>query len=353
MNTHEFESPPYLEGYTMPPEWARHEGTWISWPKDPTTFPEDTIEKVEEIYIAMIEALSEGEIVNVLVNDVETEKRVSSLTRSSSNVIFQRIKSVDVWIRDYGPIFVRNKTNVAAIKWIFNAWGNKYDDLLADNETGERVAETSKARIFIPNIVLEGGSIDVNGKGTLLTSKQCLLNKNRNPSLSQEQISDYLRNYLGATNVIWLEEGIRGDDTDGHVDDIARFVKDDTVVCMVENDSHDDDYLALRRNYEILERARDQDGNPLKVVQLEMPKKKVQLADGRLPASYANFYIGNTCLLLPTYSDDNDDKAIHSLRQFFPDRKIVPIECSPLVFGFGSIHCVTQQQPALTRTRPL
>jgi agmatine deiminase len=338
---------PFKLGYSMPAEWEEHEATWLSWPKDPTTFPAETIGKVESIYIEMIDALSEGERVNVLVNDAETEKKIASMIRSDRNVSFPKIKSVDVWIRDYGPIFVKNKRSgrAAATKWQFNAWGNKYEDLLADNEAGLEVAKLTKSRIFEPKIVLEGGSIDFNGMGTLLTTKQCLLNRNRNPSLSAGELEIYLNEYLGATNVIWLEEGIAGDDTDGHVDDIARFVSSDTIICMVEDDSSDPDHNALRRNFELLHKAHDQSGEELNVLPVPMPKRKLKFQGYRLPASYANFYIANSAVLIPTYGDPNDDVALDSIGKYFPTRKKLGIECSSLVFGFGSIHCVTQQQP--------
>lgn len=338
---------PFELGYRMPAEWERHDATWLSWPKDPTTFPPESIGKVESIYVEMIEAISEGEKVNVLVNDEATERKIASMIRSTKNVSFPLIKSTDVWVRDYGPLFVKNRSeDVAAVKWIFNAWGKKYDDLLVDNQTGVEMAVSTGFKIFEPKIVLEGGSIDVNGEGTLLTTKQCLLNNNRNPTLSQIEISSYLENYLGATNVIWLEKGIKGDDTDGHIDDIARFVSPDTIACMVENYTSDEDYNALKKNFEILKGARDQFGERINVVPLSMPKKKVEVAGDRLPASYANFYVANTAVLVPTYSDSNDDAALQLLKDFFPTRKIVGIECSALVYGFGSIHCVTQQQPS-------
>ncbi len=337
---------PFKLGYRMPAEWERHEATWLSWPKDPTTFPSHIVDKVESIYVEMVEALASGERVNILVDNEDSEKKVYSIINSTKNVVFQEIKSVDVWVRDYGPIFVKNN-GVVATKWIFNAWGNKYDDLKLDNQTGQEIAASTRLPIFKPGIVLEGGSIDANGVGTMLTTRQCLLNRNRNPRLSQNEISSYLMEYLGATNIIWLQSGIAGDDTDGHVDDIARFVNGNTIVYMREEDATDEDYTPLKQNYEILKMAKDQDGRKLDLIPIPMPKKKVRSNEGRLPASYANFYIGNSAVLVPTYGDKNDDKALEIIKSLFPDRKVLGIECSPLVFGFGSIHCVTQQQPAL------
>ncbi|MHB1909236.1 MAG: agmatine deiminase family protein [Nitrososphaerales archaeon] len=344
--TLESETPIKL-GYKMPAEWSRHEGTWLSWPKDPTTFPQNIIQNVESIYVKMVDALSKGEKVNILVNDGET-KRIRSLVHDNSNIIFHQIKSVDVWTRDYAPIFVKSENSTAATKWIFNAWGNKYDDLKADNETGYGIAKKTGLRIFEPGIVLEGGSIDTNGLGTLLTTRQCLLNKNRNPKLSTSEIETYLRNYLSQTNIIWLNSGISGDDTDGHVDDIARFVNERTVVCMITEDRQDENYSALKENYEILKGARDQEERPLNVIPISMPKRRVESEGERLPASYANFYIGNSVVLVPTYNDENDSKALSAIKTFFQDREVLGIDSEALVFGFGSIHCVTQQEPSRT-----
>ncbi|MDG6999920.1 MAG: agmatine deiminase family protein, partial [Nitrososphaerota archaeon] len=232
-------------GYRMPAEWEKHEATWLSWPKDPTTFPPGKLEDVEKIYLRMIEELSRGERVDLLVDDQKTQDAISSRLRSTNNVVFHQIRTADVWMRDYGPIFIKNAT-LAATKWVFNAWGNKYDDLKEDNNSGMKVAALVAKSIFEPRIVLEGGSIDVNGQGTCLTTRQCLLNKNRNPELDQMEIEERLREFLGITNVIWLDSGVAGDDTDGHVDDIARFVNHNTVLCMTEEDVEDDNYDALK-----------------------------------------------------------------------------------------------------------
>lgn len=330
----------------MPAEWAGHDSTWLSWPKDPTTFPPGIIGNVEEVYAKMVTQLAKGEVVNILVEDADAERRVSSMLGNTDRVSFHRISSVDVWMRDYGPIFARAEDgSLAATKWTFNAWGDKYDDLKRDNQTGLRVAEASGCRLVETGMVLEGGSIDTNGLGTCLTTEQCLLNKNRNPSMSRTEIEAELGRYLGFRNFIWLGEGIVGDDTDGHVDDIARFVDERTVVCMVEKDPADANFEALRRNHELLLQAKDQDGRPVKVVPVEMPRKKVG-GEERLPASYANFYIGNAAVLVPTFDDVNDSAAISRLREAFPGKTVVGINCESLVYGFGGIHCVTQQQPS-------
>ncbi len=232
-----------------------------------------------------------------------------------------------------------------ATKWIFNAWGRKYDELLKDSSSGSEICKATKLRTFKPGIVLEGGSIDTNGEGLCLTTKQCLLNRNRNPELKTNEIEKYLRDYLGFTNFIWLSEGIAGDDTDGHVDDIARFVSKDTVLCMLESQKSDENYVTLKRNHEFLKKSGDQDGRPLKLVSIEMPDK-LEADGGRLPASYANFYIGNAAVLVPIFGNaKKDENALSAFEDLFPNKTIIGINCCELVYGFGGIHCVTQQQP--------
>ena len=331
---------PFELGFRMPAEWDRHESTWLSWPKDPLTFPEDIIARVEETYIEIISALQRGEKVDLLVNDQETEDRVASMLSSKSNVRFHKIKSQDVWMRDYGPIFVKKNVELAATKWIFNAWGRKYDELLNDNETGMEICKSLSVRVFEPGIVLEGGSIDLNGSGRCLTTEQCLLNKNRNPSLNKAQIEKYLHDYLGVTRVIWLGEGIAGDDTDGHVDDISRFVGPETVISMVEDDESDENYKPLMKNYSALREIMS-----LEIIPLKMPGKILDKEGERLPASYGNFYIGNNAVLVPVFGTRNDGAALSVLSESFPRRKVVGINCKDLVCGFGGIHCVTQQMP--------
>jgi agmatine deiminase len=335
-------------GYSMPPEWAKHDSTWLSWPKNPLTFPPEIVAKVEAAYVEMIEALAKGERVDLLVDDERAEERVRSKL-SAKNVTFHAIPSADVWMRDYGPIFVKKEgrgAGVAATKWEFNAWGRKYDDLLIDNETGLKVARSTGLKVFETEVVLEGGSIDPNGRGALLTTEQCLLNKNRNPKLGKPQLEGLLHDYLGVTSVVWLGEGVAGDDTDGHVDDIARFVNEDTVVCMDEPDPKDVNHKALKRDQAMLAAHRDDKGRRLEVVTIAMPRG-VEAEGERLPASYANFYIGNSAVLVPVFGDARrDSAALETLSEFFHGRKVVPVDSRELVYGFGGIHCVTQQQPA-------
>ena len=264
-----------------------------------------------------------------------------------AQITFRIADYADIWFRDYGPIFAVNRQTrqLAMTKWIFNSWGNKYEPLLKDNRVPYFINESLRLPMFEPGIVLEGGSIEVNGKGTLLTTEQCLLNKNRNPGLSKKEIQKYLTDYLGGVHVIWLKEGIEGDDTDGHIDDIARFVNPTTVLCAYQPDHSDPDHEVLKTNYELLQQATDQDGNKLSVIKLPVPGW-VGDKDGRLPASYANFYIGNSKVLFPTFGTENDTKALEVIQSVFPDRPVVGINAFRLVYGFGTFHCMSQQQPA-------
>jgi agmatine deiminase len=341
--------------YYMPAEWTRHEATWLSWPKNPLTFPDGVLPGVERVYVQMIAALSPGEKVKVLVNDKRTEDHARSLLEASNavmdNVVFVPIRSSDVWIRDYGPTFLAHKDKPwrAAVKWRFNAWGGKYDDIMYDDIAGEDVVQASRVKVFRPGIVLEGGSIDVNGRGAVLTTEQCLLNPNRNPLLSREDIESYLEQYLNVSRIIWLISGIEGDDTDGHVDDFARFVGPEMVVCAFSEEGSGHDPEVLSTNLRILEEYRDAYGRPLKVIKLPMPAPIPLPEEERvLPASYANFYIGNQVVLVPVFDDPRDADAVRILAECFPDRRVVPIPARDLVYGYGGFHCVTQQEPAPT-----
>jgi len=343
--------------YYMPAAWARHEATWLSWPKNPLTFPDGVLSGVERVYVQMIAALSGGEKVKVLVDDAPSEKHARSMLEGSGavmgNVEFKHIVSSDVWIRDYGPTFLvhKDKPWKAAVKWRFNAWGGKYDDIMYDDVAGEEVVRSARVKTFHPGIVLEGGSIDVNGRGTVLTTEQCLLNPNRNPHLSRNDIEAYLEQYLYVNKVIWLVSGIEGDDTDGHVDDFARFVGPESVVCAYSEEGSGHDPEVLSANLRILKDHRDDYGRPLKVTKLPMPTPIPLPEEERvLPASYANFYIGNDVVLVPVFDDPCDAEAVRIRRDCFPGRRTVPIMARDLVYGYGGLHCVTQQEPAPTGT---
>jgi len=358
---------PAALGYRMPAEWHRHEATWLSWPKDPLTWP-DRVPQVREIFLRMIEVLAEHEIVNLLVDDeaAEEEVRRRMTWPQRANVRLHVVPTVDSWIRDYGPNFVVREGSgssaahatramdatgqrieaplVAYNDWRFNAWGEKYETLMADTRVPALLEPILGMPRFAVDVVLEGGSIDVNGAGVVMTTEQCLLNANRNPRMDREGIERVLCDHLGVQQVLWLGEGVAGDDTDGHIDDIARFVSATTIVCAIEEDPADPNHEPLRDNVRRLELARDAYGRPYQVVTLPMPGRV--LADGDpLPASYANFYIANDVVLLPVYGHPNDRRAIDVLQPLFSDRHVVPIMCEPLVWGMGAIHCVTQQQP--------
>lgn len=334
-------------GYRMPAEWESHAATWLSWPHDPVTFPQ-RVPQAEACYQKMIVALTRGERVNLLVKDDETHDRVQrwAAQEGVKNLHLWPIETADVWFRDYGPIFVVRPGEVAMTKWRFNAWGDKYDSLLPDNEIPHKLQPQLGMPLYDAGIVMEGGSLDVNGRGTLLTTKQCLLNKNRNPSISQAEIEQKLKEFLGVRHVLWLGEGIEGDDTDGHVDDITRFVGPSAVVTAVEEDEADANHAPLAANREALRSMRDQDGAPLTVVELPMPGRVEDDEGARLPASYANFYVGNASVLLPVFGHPtNDERARAIVQKLFPTRAVAPIDARDLVWGMGTLHCVTQQQP--------
>ena len=339
----------------MPAEWEPHAATWLAWPHNLETWP-GKFAPIPVIYVEMVRALCRYEQVNLCVNNAETGAHIRQLLRrvhvDLSRVTLYDIPTNDTWARDHGPIFVtrmhNGHTELAVTDWLFNSWGEKYGPWDLDDVVPQRIAARFGLPLFEPGIVLEGGSIDVNGCGALLTTEACLLNPNRNPSLTRAEIQDYLRAYLGVSTILWLGDGIEGDDTDGHVDDLARFVNPTTVVCVVADDPADTNYAVLQDNLSRLRRMTDQDGRPLHVVPLPMPAP-VEHDGNRLPASYANFYIANGVVLVPTYACSNDQQALTILQELFPTRQIVGIRCTDLVWGLGAIHCVTQQQPAADR----
>ena len=300
----------------------------------------------------MARALSPTEQVCLLVRDERQRAEATRLLKDGGAVMehvsIYGIPTVDVWMRDYGPTFVTGNgpAKLAFNDWIFNAWGGKYESYMEDDSVCREIAALLGVPVFEHDFVLEGGSVDVNGCGACLTTVQCLLNANRNPRLSRAEIEENLRESLGVDHIIWLGEGIVGDDTDGHIDDVARFVNPTTIVCALEENSRDENYRLLRENYERLQGARDQGGEKLVIVPLPMPGP-VAYEDRRLPASYANFYIANGVVLVPTYDHANDRAALGILGELFPGRKVIGIPCAHLVAGLGAIHCVTQQEPSV------
>lgn len=347
---------PIQKKYIMPAEWAVHEGTWLVWPHNQETWP-GKFEKIPSVWIEMVRALHSNEKVNILVNDLNSKNKVKKILEDanawSKNVILHVIPTNDSWIRDFGPIFVKDQNGNSIITdWIFNVWGGRWEkERPLDDIVPTKIAKEFGYPLVEPGIVLEGGSIDVNGKGTLLTTESCLLSPTRNPHLNRRQIEKYLSDYLGITTVIWLKEGIAGDDTSGHIDDLARFVNENTVVCMIEEDQNSENYKPLMENFKRLQKSKDQDGKALKVIPLPMPAPVPGptgegYMDNCVPASYANFYIANNVVLLPTYRSPYDSKVAKILAEFFPSRKIIGIDSYDLVWGLGAIHCSTQQQPA-------
>ncbi|HEV7867575.1 MAG TPA: agmatine deiminase family protein [Chthoniobacteraceae bacterium] len=336
-------------GYRMPAEWEPHEATWFSWPRpDGISFP-DSYDKVVPTLAAMVHALA-AERVNINVCDAEHEALVRShLAKAGArieHVTFFQIPVNEPWCRDHGPIFITRAEapQLAIVDWGYNAWGWKYPPFEDDDAVPIRVAEKLGLPVHTPGMVLEGGSIEVNGAGTLLTTKSCLLNPNRNPDLSQKEIEQRMTDYLGVKQILWLGDGIEGDDTDGHIDDLTRFVDRTTVVTVVEEDENDANHAPLQANLELLRTMDAEDGEPLQVHTLPMPRK-ISRDGQRLPASYANFYIGNKVVLLPVFRDPHDKWAVAVLQKAFPTRKIVPLDCRELIWGLGAFHCLTQQQP--------
>lgn len=345
--------PPAALGYSMPAEWEPHRGTWLSWPHKEASWP-GKFGPVPGIFARMVQHLADREEVHINVAGPAMEQEVRRLLADrgagSGNVFFHYNPTNDAWCRDHGPIFLQRgpagSREEAVVDWAFNAWGGKYPPFDLDDVIPTRIAGEYGLPVFSPGIVMEGGSVDVNGRGTLLTTEACLLNPNRNPTLDRQAIEGYLRDYFGVSHILWLGDGIAGDDTDGHVDDLTRFVDPRTVVTAVEDDPGDENYEPLQANLERLRGMCDQDGRPLRVVPLPMPRALYHEGQ-RLPASYANFYIANRLVLLPTYDPERDDQARAVLQSCFPDREVVGIDCTDLVWGLGAFHCVSQQWPSL------
>ena len=334
----------------MPAEWAKHEGTWLTYPKNPDSWP-GKIETIYPSYHLFVKTLAESETVHINVDDdamlEHVKGELEAIETHMQNIKLHIIASNDAWCRDHGPTFLLNRENGARamVNWNHNAWGGKYPYDL-DTQVPVRIHDLMpEMPLFEPNIVMEGGSIDVNGCGDLLTTASCLLNPNRNPQLTQDQIEGYLRDYYGVENIVWLGDGIVGDDTDGHVDDLARFVSPDTIVAAVEEDAWDENYEPLQKNLRILNRCRLANGKQPTIVELPMPDL-VFYDNQRLPASYANFYIANGKVIFPTYRCLADNQAAYILEALFPDREIIGIDSTDIIWGLGSFHCLSQQMPA-------
>jgi agmatine deiminase len=344
-----------LHNYRMPAEWERHDATWIAWPHNAEDWP-GKFQPIPWVYSEIVRHLSQVEDVHILVNDETAERRATGLLkRAGANLArlhFHSWQTDRVWLRDSGPIFVKNAQGECAItNWKFNAWA-KYDNWHRDDLIPHHVAQhyympELKPEIDGHRLVLEGGSIDVNGAGILLTTEECLLSEiqQRNPNISREQLEAAFTEYLGIEKVIWLHRGCAGDDTHGHVDDITRFVGENTILTAVEPNTADENHLPLAENLERLRTARNLQGEPFEILTLPMPAPVV-FEGQRLPASYANFYIANDIVLVPTFNDPNDRRALNIIADCFPTREIVGIHAVDLVWGLGTLHCMTQQEPA-------
>jgi agmatine deiminase len=330
----------------MPAEWEPHEATWLAWPHNRDDWP-GRFAPIPWVYAEIVRKLSQVEKVRILLETrVLGDLAVRTLRRAGAQmdaVEFFTCPTNRVWTRDFGPIFVTNRrSQVGLTNWRFNGWA-KYDDWVHDDAVPEWIARQLRLPVWNSEMVLEGGSIDVNGEGLLLTTEECLLSpiQARNPGMTRQQVERNLHDYLGIQRVIWLRNGIAGDDTHGHVDDLARFVSPDTVVVVSETDRSDVNYEPLRENYALLRES------GLRVVKLPMPKPLI-FAGKRLPASYANFYIANKLVMVPTFNDVCDRTALTTLAKLFPDREVVGINCTELIWGLGALHCMTQQQPLAT-----
>jgi agmatine deiminase len=340
---------PAKAGFHFPAEWHKHKAMWLSWPHKEESWP-GKIMTIYPQYCQFIKEISVGELVRIIVKDEQmaafAKQQLMLVDADLNRIEFFEFGTNDAWCRDHGPAFLINPTTKqkAIVDWGYNAWGGKYPPFDLDDVIPTKIANHYGLDVYHPGIVMEGGSVEFNGAGTILTSRACLLNPNRNPQLNQQQIEDYLRNYYGAEQILWVGDGIVGDDTDGHIDDITRFVNKDTVVTVIEENKADDNYHLLQENLAELKTMRLLNGKQLNIVELPMPDPVIY-DDQRLPASYANFYIGNAAVVVPTFRCDKDEKALDILQGCFTDRKVIGIDSTDIIWGLGSFHCLSQQEP--------
>jgi agmatine deiminase len=338
-------------GFYFPAEFAPHEATWLSWPHKEASWP-GKIQMIYKPYAQFIKAVAEGEKVRINVNDEEM-KSFAEHVLLKENVNMKQVEfffhsTNDAWCRDHGPAFLinQNRKEKAIIDWDYNAWGNKYPPYDLDDVVPTLIATHFNLPVFHPHIVMEGGSVEFNGRGTLITSTACLLNSNRNPQLNQQQIEFYLSEYYGVEQILWVNEGIVGDDTDGHIDDTVRFINEDTVLAVIEENKTDENYELLQSNLKQLAKMRLLNDRQLNIVELPMPDAVIY-EDQRLPASYANFYIANNVVIVPIFQCAKDAKALEIIQQYFPSRKVMGINSVDIIWGLGSFHCLSQQEPKL------
>lgn len=339
-------------GYYFPAEFAPHKATWLSWPHKEASWP-GKIDAIFPAYATFIAYLSHGERVCINVANEQMKQfalaHIMATNANLSAIEFYFNPTNDAWCRDHGPAFLINpaaEINKVVVDWDYNAWGGKYPPYDLDDVIPTRIAQQLGIPVYLPGIIMEGGSVDFNGAGSLITSRQCLLNPNRNPTLNQHQIETFLQQFYGVEQVLWVEEGIIGDDTDGHIDDTVRFVNGDTVLAVVEENKSDENYTLLQNNLKELHQMRLLNGKQLNVVELPMPEPVIW-EDQRLPASYANFYIANSVVVVPTFRSANDDKALSIIQDCFADRTVVGIDSTDIIWGLGSFHCLSQQEPAV------
>ena len=346
-----FAATPKSSGYRFPAEFEQHEATWLSWPHKEASWP-GKLDAVYPYYAQFVKALAESEKVRINVTD-ETMKNFALGYLSAAGVNLAQVAfffhpTNDAWCRDHGPAFLVNpgaEQKKVIVDWGYNAWGGKYPPFDLDDVIPTLIGKAYNIPVFHPGIVMEGGSVEFNGAGTLLTSTACLLNPNRNPHLNQEQIEEYLRNFYGVDQILWVDEGVVGDDTDGHIDDTVRFVNENTVLTVVEENPADENYELLQHNLNQLKAMRLPNGQALNIIELPMPDAVVY-DDQRLPASYANFYIANTSVIVPTFRCAKDEKALEIIQACFPSRKVIGIDSTEIIWGLGSFHCLSQQEPA-------
>ena len=343
-------STPAAAGYFFPAEFHPHEATWLSWPHKEASWP-GKIDTIFQPYSQFVAYLSQGEKVRINVANAAmrdfAHRHLENAAVNMTNIEFFFHPTNDAWCRDHGPAFLINPSaqqKKVVVDWGYNAWGNKYPPFDLDDVIPTSIANQFQLPVFHPGIVMEGGSVEFNGKGTVLTSTACLLNPNRNPHLNQQQIEQYLRDFYGVHQILWVDEGIVGDDTDGHIDDTVRFVNEDTVLTVIEHDANDENYALLQHNLRQLSAMKLADGRSLNIIELPMPNEVIHEGQ-RLPASYANFYIANKHVIVPTFRCNRDDQALSIISKCFPDRQTVGIDSTDIIWGLGSFHCLSQQEP--------